>query len=143
MPDTPGVAARLFGALGAAGISADMIIQGVPGDGASRQQMAFTVSKDQVEDALEALQPALAELGGRAEAVADVAKLSVVGIAIGSTPGIAGQVFAAVASVGANIEMITTSEVRISVVIPADKAKAALKAVHSAFGLDAGGEGAP
>ena len=137
VPDRPGMAARLFSALGQAGISADMIIQGVPGDDSSRQQMAFTVSKDQLDEALEAIQPVLAEIGGRAEAAANVAKLSVVGIAIGSTPGVAGRVFAAVSSVGANIEMITTSEVRISVVIPDDTAKDALKAVHTAFGLDA------
>ncbi len=139
VPDEPGVAAKLFSALGAAGVSADMIVQGVPGDGHSRQQMAFTVNKDQVQDALEAIQPVLAELGGRAEADATIAKLSIVGIAIGSTPGIAGRFFGAVSSVGANIEMITTSEVRISVVIPEERAKEALRAVHSAFGLDSEG----
>ena len=136
VPDTPGTAAKVFTALGKAGISADMIIQGVPGDDTSRQQMAFTVNKDQVADALDAVNAVLTGIGGRAEADPNVAKLSVVGIAIGSTPGIAGRVFAAVSSVGANIEMITTSEVRVSVVIPADKAKDALRAVHSAFGLD-------
>jgi aspartate kinase len=136
VPDVPGVAAKLFTALGAAGISADMIIQGVPGDDSSRQRMAFTVNKDQAQDALDAIRPTLEDLGGRAESDMAVAKLSVVGIAIGSTPGIAGRVFAAVSSVGANIEMITTSEVRISVVIPDQHAQDALRAVHSAFGLD-------
>jgi aspartate kinase len=136
VPDQPGVAAAIFKALGAAGISADMIIQGVPGNDSSRQQMAFTVNKDQVQDAIDAIAPVLERLGGRAEADASIAKLSVVGIAIGSTPGIAGRIFEAVSSVGANIEMITTSEVRVSVVIPEDKAKDALKAVHAAFGLE-------
>jgi aspartate kinase len=134
--DVPGIAARLFGALGRAGLSVDMIIQGVPGAGDSRQQMAFTVSRDVADEALEAVRPVLAEIGGRASADDDVAKLSIVGIAIGSTPGIAGRMFEAVASAGANIEMITTSEVRISVVIPAQRAKAALGAVHAEFGLD-------
>lgn len=137
VPDVPGVAAKVFGALGEAGISADMIVQGVPSHDSSRQQMAFTVNKDQVQDALDAVKPVLAELGGQAEADPNIAKLSVVGIAIGSTPGIAGRVFAAVSSVGANIEMITTSEVRVSVVIPDAKAREAQKAVHTAFGLDA------
>jgi aspartate kinase len=137
VPDTPGVAARVFGALGAAGVSVDMIIQGVPGDGGSRQQMAFTVAEDLVEDALDAVGPVLTEIGGRAEASADVAKLSIVGVAVGSTPGVAGTMFEAVSSVGANIEMIATSEVRVSVVIPAQFAEEALRAVHSAFGLDA------
>ena len=136
LPDTPGVAAGLFSALGRAGLSADMIIQGVPGDNASRQQMAFTVHKDGVTEALEAVQPVLLELGGHAEVDPDIAKLSIVGVAIGSTPGVAGVMFGAVSSVGANIEMITTSEVRISVVIPAAHAEDALRAVHSAFELD-------
>jgi aspartate kinase len=136
------VAARLFAALGAAGVSADMIIQGVPGAGDSRQQMAFTVPQDLAEDAIEAVGPVLAELGGEAHVDPGVAKLSIVGIAIGSTPGIAGRMFEAVSSVGANIEMITTSEVRISVVIPVLRAKEALRAVHSAFGLDAAADAA-
>jgi aspartate kinase len=133
--DAPGVAADLFSALGAAGVSADMIIQGVPGD-SSRQQMAFTVPQDDVELALEAVAPVLAEVGGAATADRNVAKLSIVGLAIGSTPGVAGRMFSAVAASGANIEMIATSEVRISVVIPMAQADAALVSVHSAFGLD-------
>jgi aspartate kinase len=134
--DEPGVAARLFAALGRAGVSADMIIQGVPGAGDSRQQMAFTVPLDLVQDALDAVAPVLREIGGEASADTDIAKVSIVGIAIGSTPGIAGRMFDAVASAGANIEMIATSEVRISVVIPAERAKEALAAVHDAFELD-------
>jgi aspartate kinase len=130
------VAAEIFTALGGAGVSVDMIIQGVRGAAASRQQMAFIVNKDAVQDALEALSPVLEALGASAEVGDGVAKLSLVGIAIGSTPGIAGTMFAAVAQAGANIEMITTSEVRISVLIQASAAQAALRAVHSAFGLD-------
>ncbi len=137
VPDKPGTAADLFMTLGAAGISVDMIIQGVPGDNSSRQQMSFTVNKDQVADALDAIAPLLERLEAKAEADLNIAKLSVVGIAVGSTPGVAGQVFQAVSGVGANIEMIATSEVRVSVVIQDEKAKEALKAVHTAFGLDA------
>ncbi len=133
--DRPGVAARLFGALGDAGVSADMIIQGVPGAGDSRQQMAFVVKQDLVEEALEAVRPVLAGTGGSAVADAGMAKLSIVGVALGSTPGVAGRLFEAVASVGANIEMIATSEVRISVVVAAEHAQEALRAVHNAFGL--------
>lgn len=134
--DEPGVAAKLFEALGRAGVSADMIIQGVPGARDSRQQMAFTVPADQAEDALDAVRPIVADVGGEASADGGVAKLSIVGIALGSTPGVAARMFAAVAGAGANIEMITTSEVRISVVIPSERAKEALAAVHSAFDLD-------
>lgn len=139
VPDTPGVAARIFSALGAAGINVDTIIQGVPGD-ASRQQMAFTVNKESVEEALEVVRPLLAEVGGTAQADADIAKLSIVGIAVGSTPGLAGRMFEAVATTGANIEMIATSEVRISVVIEAARAVEALQAVHRAFGLEVAGD---
>ncbi len=136
VPDQPGVAARVFGALGAAGVSADMIIQGVRGAGDSRQQMAFTVPLDAAEEALEAVAPVMRALGGEAALDREVAKLSIVGVAIGSTPGIAARFFEAVADAGANIEMIATSEVRISVAIPASLAQDALRAVHAAFELD-------
>lgn len=137
--DEPGIAARLFAALGGAGVSADMIIQGVPGAGDSRQQMAFTVPMELAEDALDAVTTVLGEIGGEASIDNDVAKISIVGIALGSTPGVAGRMFDAVAGAGANIEMIATSEVRISVVIPSEHAKAALAAVHDAFELGNGG----
>jgi aspartate kinase len=136
VPDQPGVAARVFGALGAAGVSADMIIQGVRGAGDSRQQMAFTVPSDAADEALEAVAPVMRALGGEATLDRDVAKLSIVGVAIGSTPGVAARFFEAVAAAGANIEMIATSEVRISVAIPANVAQEALVAVHAAFELD-------
>jgi len=138
VPDEPGTAARIFGALGAAGVSADMIIQGVRGAGDSRQQMAFTVPRDLADEAMDAMAPLMTRLGGRAELDLGVAKLSIVGIAIGSAPGIAGRMFEAVAAAGANIEMIATSEVRVSVVIPAAKAQEALRRVHAAFGLERG-----
>ena len=133
--DTPGVAAKVFVALGEANVSVDMIIQGVPGDG-SRQQMAFTVNQDVVAEALEAVKPILSEVGGTAQADTDIAKLSIVGVAIGSTPGVAGRMFAAIAQTGANIEMIATSEVRVSVVMQASRAEAALRAVHKTFELE-------
>lgn len=136
IPDRPGVAARVFETLGRAGIAVDMIIQGVPGHDASRTQMAFTVGKDFAEDAMDALEPLLAEIGGEANLRRDIAKVSIVGQALASTPGIPAKMFTAVSSIGANIEMIATSEVRISVIIPAQFAEAAVRAVHSAFELD-------
>ncbi|MCL4455207.1 MAG: aspartate kinase [Deinococcus sp.] len=136
IPDRPGIAARVFAALGRKGIAVDMIIQGVPGHDPSRQQMAFTVNKDFAEEAMEALEPVLSELGGEAVLRKDVAKVSIVGVALASTPSIPARMFEAVSSAGANIEMIATSEVRISVVVPAQYAEAALRAVHSAFELD-------
>ena len=135
VPDQPGVAAELFSALGVASIGVDMIIQGVPGADSSRQQMSFTVREDNVDAAMEAITPVLHRLGGRAEVDLGIAKLSIVGIAVGSTPGIPAKMFDAVSSVGANIEMISTSEVRVSVVIPEVFAVEALRVVHDAFEL--------
>jgi aspartate kinase len=136
VPDVPGMASRVFHALGRAGVSADMIIQGVRGAGDSRQQMAFTVPRDMADEALDAVRPVLADIGGSAAVDTEVAKVSIVGVGIGSTPGIAAQMFDAVAAVGANIEMIATSEVRISVLIPAPFAVEAVRSVHRAFGLE-------
>jgi aspartate kinase len=136
VPDLPGMASRVFRALGRAGVSADMIIQGVRGAGDSRQQMAFTVPRDLAEEALDAVRPVLAEIGGSAAVDTEVAKVSIVGVGIGSTPGIAAQMFEAVAAAGANIEMIATSEVRISVLIPASQAVEAVRSVHRAFELE-------
>lgn len=135
VPDTPGVAARIFAALGDAKVNVDMIIQGVKAVTASRQQMAFAIHKDDIETAVQTLKPLLAEDGGHVEVETEVAKLSIVGKAISSTPGLAAKFFEAVAAAGANIEMITTSEIRISVMIPAEHAEAALGSVHAAFGL--------
>ncbi len=136
IPDQPGIAAKVFQALAERGIAVDMIIQGVPGHDPSRQQMAFTVNKDFAQEALEALEPVLSEIGGEAILRPDIAKLSIVGVGLASTPWIPARMFQAVASTGANIEMIATSEVRISVIIPQEYAEAALKAVHRAFELD-------
>jgi aspartate kinase len=135
IPDQPGVAAELFTALGVAGVGVDMIIQGVPGADSSRQQMSFTVREDDVDSAIEAIGPVLDRLGGKAEADLEIAKLSIVGIAVGSTPGVPAKMFDAVSSVGANIEMIATSEVRVSVVISDAFAVEALRVVHDAFEL--------
>lgn len=136
IPDRPGIAGRVFEALARAGVAVDMIIQGVPGHDASRQQMAFTVNQDFADDAMDALEPVLAEIGGEARLRRDVAKVSIVGVALASTPGIPARMFSAIAGVGANIEMIATSEVKISVIIPLQFAEAAVRAVHSAFELD-------
>jgi aspartate kinase len=136
IPDRPGIAARVFEALARKGVAVDMIIQGVPGHEASRTQMAFTVNQDFAEEAMEALEPVLAEIGGEAQLRRDICKISIVGVALASTPGIPARMFQALSSVGANIDMIATSEVRISAIIPLQSAEAALRAVHSAFELD-------
>jgi len=136
IPDKPGIAGKVFDKLAEKGIAVDMIIQGVPGHDASRTQMAFTVPKDFADDALDALKEITSEIGGEVTYNPEIAKVSIVGVALASTPGVPSKMFDAVASVGANILMIATSEVRISVIIPAEYAEAAAKAIHTAFGLD-------
>ena len=136
IPDRPGIAARLFAALAREGIAVDTIIQGVPGSTASRHHMAFTLAKDELDRAVSALQAVLEEIGGQITVVPQVAKVSIVGVGLASTPEVPPKMFEAVASVGANIEMISTSEVKLSVIIPAELGQEALAAVHRAFNLD-------
>ena len=136
IPDRPGIAARLFAALAREGIAVDTIIQGVPGSTASRHHMAFTLAKDELERAVLALRSVLDEIGGEITVVPQVAKVSIVGVGLASTPEIPPKMFEAVASVGANIEMISSSEVKLSVIIPAELGQEALAAVHQAFELD-------
>lgn len=140
VPDTPGTAAAIFERFAQAGISVDMVIQGIRSDDdASKQQMAFIVSRDRSQDASDILQPLLDSWGTHARLDNKVAKLSLVGIALGSNPTIASIMFSTLAAIGINVEMISTSEVRVSAIIPADRGKEALTALHDAF--DMGGMG--
>lgn len=139
IPDTPGTAAQIFQALAQAGIAVDMVIQGIAGDSVNEQQMAFIVQYERRLDAVEVVQAVLSELGGEVRLEEHVARLSVVGIAVGSTPSVPSTMFSALADIGINIEMISSSEVRISAIIPAKEGKRALRTLHTAFGLDADG----
>jgi hypothetical protein len=125
VPDQPGVAARVFGALGAAGVSADMIIQGVRGAGDSRQQMAFTVPLDAADEALEAVAPVMRALGGGDARPRRRQALDRRG-GDRLDAGHRRPLLRSGRAPGANIEMIATSEVRISVAIPANLAQEAL-----------------
>ncbi len=135
VPDKPGTAATIFGEMGRSNVVVDMIIQNIGRGG--RANLSFTVSKDDLERARRAGEAALATLGGGAlSSASDVAKLSVVGVGMRSHTGVAAIFFKALADCGANIQLIATSEIKISVAMDPSRADEAAKSVHSAFGLD-------
>lgn len=134
VPDRPGVAAHLFGALAEKGISVDMIIQSVQEN--LTNDIAFTVHEDDLEQALGITQAVALELGAR-DVVYDkeVAKVSIVGVGMIGTPGIAAEMFEALAKAGINIQMIATSEIKISCVVARDEVKRAVQVIHEHFVL--------
>mgnify|MGYP000364676348 FL=1 len=135
--DKPGVAARIFGPLADANINVDMIVQNVTPDG-KHTDMTFTVQASELERTLAALKAAKADIGDfEVKSSADVAKISVIGIGMRSHAGVAALMFKALAEKGINILAITTSEIKISVLIDAAYAELAVRTLHSIYGLDA------
>ena len=134
--DKPGTAARVFQTLAKAAVNVDMIVQNVGHNGLAN--LTFTVGRDDSRRAELAVNQALAEIGGGQVSVYDgIAKLSVVGVGMRSHSGVAASLFTTLAEVGANIEIISTSEIKISVVIEAEHVDEAVRAVHAAFKLQA------
>ncbi len=132
--DKPGSAARVFRALADANVNVDMIVQNVPRHGVAN--LTFTVPQGDSHRAQKVLEPVLAEIGGGAVAIHEhIAKLSVVGVGMKTHSGVAATLFSALADVGINIELITTSEIKISIVIDLDRADEAARVAHEAFGL--------
>lgn len=135
VPDKPGSAARIFEALGSANVIVDMIVQNIGRHGVAN--LTFTVPRDDSKRSLDAVEKVLNELGGGEVAVfGDIVKLSVVGIGMRSHSGVASKLFSALAKAESNIQIISTSEIKISVVIDEEGADEAVRIVHSAFGLD-------
>ncbi len=135
VPDKPGVAAGVFAALGAADVNIDVIVQNISADG--KTDITFTVPRGDLDRALDTMRATAREVGAAGvSSDASIAKLSVVGIGMRSHAGIASKMFQALASAGVNIQMISTSEIKISCVIDEASADIALQAVHTAFGLD-------
>ncbi|MGA0133784.1 MAG: aspartate kinase [Opitutales bacterium] len=135
LPDSPEAVAALFDDLGEAGLSVDMIIKNLGKDG--RANLTFSVTTDQFAQVEKAVGRTLKRLGsGSVRSAGEISKLSIVGVGMISHPGVAGTLFKALASVGVNSELITTSEIKISVAVDPAKADAAVRAVHTAFGLD-------
>ena len=135
VPDRPGIAAAIFKAVAAEGIHVDMIVQNISHDG--RTDLSFTIPRADVPRVNAVLQSIVADVGAlRFETDDAIAKLSLVGAGIKSNPGVAADMFDALAAEGINIEMISTSSIRISCVIRAEDGERAVRAVHQRFGLD-------
>jgi aspartate kinase len=135
IPDKPGSAAKVFRALADANIIVDMIVQNIGHNGVAN--LTFTVPLSDSHRAKPALDPVFKEIGGGQVAIHDqIAKLSVVGVGMKTHSGVAATLFETLATKGINIELISTSEIKISVVIAATAADDAARAAHAAFGLD-------
>ena len=141
VPDVPGSAAKVFGLINEAKVNLDMIVQNVPTDRPNVTDISFTLDQDQGPTALEALEAAKAELGFQEVIYNEsVGKLSLVGAGMKTNTGVSFTFFEALSNAGVNIDMISTSEIRISVITDLNKLDEAVRAVHTAFGLDAEGE---
>ncbi len=136
VPDTPGVAAKILAPIGAANIEVDVIVQNVSADGTT--DLTFTVHKNDMNKAVAVLETVAKEIGAREVRSDDkVAKVSIVGVGMRSHAGVASSMFTALAEERINIQMITTSEIKISVIIDERYLELAVRSLHTAFGLDA------
>ena len=136
VPDTPGIAYQILGPVGEANIEVDVILQNVGDEG--KTDFTFTVSRNDLEKAEAILESRISELGALEwRSDSKIAKVSVVGVGMRSHAGVAANMFKALADVGVNIQMISTSEIKISVIIEEKFLELAVRTLHSAFGLDA------
>jgi aspartate kinase len=134
VPDKPGIAAGLFSALSESGLNVDMIVQNVSAEGAT--DLTFTLAKDDLKHAQKVIEAQVALIGAKGHKALDgIAKLSVVGIGMRSHSGVAATLFSALAQAGINIQMISTSEIKISVIINEKEGAKATQVVHDAFKL--------
>jgi len=135
--DSPGVAGSIFGSLADAGVNVDMIVQNVTDDGETTD-LTFTVGRADLDRAASVLDGLKAEVNFT-EVIADpsVAKVSVVGVGMRSQPGVAKTMFQILAARGINIQVISTSEIKVSVLISSEYTELAVRALHTAYGLDA------
>jgi aspartate kinase len=135
VPDRPGVAAAIFEPLGAAGISVDVIVQNI---GRSRRtDLTFSVAQSDLKAAEKLVKAAAKTIGAtRVASAGGIAKLSIVGTGMLGTPGIAGRMFRALADAGINIEMISTSEIRITCLVARDQVEKGVRILHKTFDLD-------
>ncbi len=134
VPDKPGIAAGLFSALAESGLNVDMIVQNVSAQGST--DLTFTLAKDDLKHAQKVIEAQVALIGAKGHKALDgIAKLSVVGIGMRSHSGVAATLFSALAQAGVNIQMISTSEIKISVIIDEKEGAKATQVVHDAFKL--------
>ena len=135
VPDTPGVAGRITTTLAAANVNVDMIVQNEPVSAGAGADMSFTVPRDDLEQPRNALQPLCDELGMQLLADSSMGKVSIVGAGMKTHPGVAAKVFTVLGEEGINIEMISTSPIRISCVVDGGRVPDAVRALHAAFDL--------
>jgi aspartate kinase len=137
LPDRPGIAAAIFGTLAENHINVDMIVQTAASEG-QKTDITFSLGRGDLAKALEIIEASRESLGfDGVDAKDDVTKISVVGMAMRSQPGVARTMFETLAERGINIEVISTSEIKISVLIAAEYTELAVRSLHTAFGLDA------
>jgi aspartate kinase len=137
IPDQPGVAAAIFGPLADAGVNVDMIVQNVSEDG-RKTDLTFTVARSELTRALAAIETAATQIGYK-DLISDsnVAKISIIGIGMRAHPGVAQTMFRTLSDKGINIQVISTSEIKVSVLIAEEYVELAVRALHSAYELDA------
>jgi aspartate kinase len=135
VPDQPGIASRILSPIGDANIEVDMIVQNVSADGTT--DFTFTVNRSEFKKSLALLEQIGRDVGAR-EVTSDdsIVKVSIVGVGMRSHAGVASKMFTALAAEGINIQMISTSEIKISVVMDEKYLELAVRALHTAFGLD-------
>jgi aspartate kinase len=135
VPDEPGAAARIFGALADASVNVDMIVQNEPASAGGKAEISFTVPREELRTSRAALEALAGEAYTELIADAEMGKVSIVGAGMRSHPGVAAKVFRVLAADGVNIEMISTSPIKISCVIGRDRVEQAVALLHSAFEL--------
>jgi len=137
VPDRIGEAAKIFKAIAEAGINIDMIVQNVSAVATGRTDISFTLPRDDGQSAMSTLQRRQESVGFESLLYDDrIGKVSLIGAGMRSHPGVTARFFGALADAGVNIEMISTSEIRISVVVRQDEVDQAVTATHQAFDLD-------
>jgi aspartate kinase len=137
VPDRPGIAAAIFTPLARAGISVDTIVQNASANNIT--DLTFTIIKKDLSKAMEIIGPVAREIGAR-ECLSDskLGKVSIIGTGMQNNPGYAAKMFQTLSTQDINIQLITTSEIRITCILSEDKVKEAVKALHKAFELDKG-----
>lgn len=137
VPDRPGIAAAIFEPLAQAGVSVDVIVQNASVE--KLTDVSFTISRTDLPRAVELVRSIAHAIGAKGTTSSSgLAKVSIVGAGIQNAPGYAARTFRALADAGVNIEMITTSEIRITCIVAEEKAKEAVRILHRAFGLESG-----
>jgi aspartate kinase len=135
VPDAPGAAARIFSALAEVGVNVDMIVQNEPVSAGGQAEISFTVPREDMRSARGALEPLRGDAYTELHEHPEMGKVSIVGAGMRSHPGVAAKVFSVLAAERVNIDMISTSPIKISCVIERELVPQAVQALHTAFGL--------